>query len=61
MKAYWVTAGIGTLVTVVGGLMWVYGQRDSLASILMLGGIVVAIMGLIMRFLAAYMGEKPAH
>jgi hypothetical protein len=57
VKAYWVTAGVGVLITVVGGV--VYGMSDhKFGLILILGGMVVAIMGLVMRIVEAYMGNK---
>jgi hypothetical protein len=57
MKSYWVTAGIGALVTVVGGVVY-FMSDERFGLILILGGLVVAIMGLVMRFVMAYIGDK---
>jgi hypothetical protein len=58
VKAYWITAGVGTLVAIVGALVYTFGQRGTLGIVLFLGGLVVAIMGLVMRFVMVYMGDK---
>jgi hypothetical protein len=57
VKAYWITAGIGALVVVVGGVVYLMSDQK-FGLILILGGMVVAIMGLVMRFVMAYMGDK---
>ncbi len=57
MKAYWVTAGLGMLVAIVGVVVW-FMSNEQFGLILILGGMVVAIMGVVMRIVAAYMGDK---
>jgi hypothetical protein len=48
VKAYWVTAGVGVLVVAVGGVVYTMSDHK-FGLILILGGLVVAIMGLMMR------------
>ncbi len=48
MKAYWVTAGVGTLVAVIGAVR-LDSQRWSARFILVLSGLVIAVFGLVMR------------
>jgi predicted lysophospholipase L1 biosynthesis ABC-type transport system permease subunit len=50
MKAYWLVAGAGLLAAVVGGVMWAM-SNEQYGLILVLGGMVVAVMGLVMRLL----------
>ncbi len=50
MKAYWLVAGAGVLVAVVGGVVWTMSDKQ-FGVILVLGGMVVAVMGLVMRLL----------
>jgi hypothetical protein len=47
MKAYWITAGVGTLVAVIGGVVWTVSDGQ-LGLILVLSGLVIAILGLVM-------------
>ncbi len=47
MKAYWVTAGVGTLVAIVGGVVWTISDKQ-FGFILVLSGLVIAILGLVM-------------
>ena len=57
MKTYWVAAGVGALVAVLGGV--VYTVSDHKYGIMLLaGGVVAAVMGLVMRLVMAFMGEK---
>ncbi len=48
MKAYWVTAGVGTLVAVIGAVLWL-NSDGQLGFILVLSGLVIAVFGLVMR------------
>jgi hypothetical protein len=48
MKAYWVTAGVGTLVAMIGGVVWTVSDGQ-LGVILVLSGLVIAVLGLVMR------------
>jgi hypothetical protein len=48
MKAYWVTAGVGTLVAVIGAVVWTVSDGQ-LGVILVLSGLVIAVFGLVMR------------
>jgi uncharacterized sodium:solute symporter family permease YidK len=50
MKAYWLVAGAGVLVAVVGGVVWTMSDKQ-FGVILVLGGMVVGVMGLVMRLL----------
>ena len=57
MKAYWVTAGVGALVTIVGGIVYLTSDHK-FGLILILGGMVVAIMGLVMALLQGAMDNS---
>jgi hypothetical protein len=48
VKAYWITAAVGTLVAVVGAIVWLTSDHQ-FGFILILSGLVVAILGLVMR------------
>ncbi len=48
MKAYWVAFGAGMLAVVIGGVLWVVSDRQ-LGLVLILGGMVIAVLGAIMR------------
>jgi hypothetical protein len=48
LKAYWITAGVGTLVAVIGAVLWL-SSDGQLGLILVLSGMVIAILGLVMR------------
>jgi hypothetical protein len=50
LKSYWIAAGLGTLVAVVGGVLWVVSDHQ-LGLILVLSGLVIACIGLVMRLL----------
>ena len=50
MKVYWLVAGAGLLAAVIGGVMWAM-SNEQYGLILVLGGMVVAVMGLVMRLL----------
>ncbi len=56
MKVYWVTVGIGALVAVVGGVLWTMSDQR-LGLMLILGGLVVAILGLVMRLVEWVMNK----
>jgi hypothetical protein len=57
MKVYWLTAGLGVAVTVGGGI--IYGMSDhTYGLILILGGMVVAIMALVMRLIESAMANS---
>ena len=55
VNAYWVTAGIGALVAVFGSILY-FATNERFGLILILGGLVVAIMGLVMRLVMVYVG-----
>jgi hypothetical protein len=57
VKGYWITAGLGALVVVVGGIVYVASDHQ-FGLILILGGMVVAIMGLVMRLVQAAMDKS---
>ena len=57
MKAYWITAGIGTLVAIVGSIVY-FATNEQFGLMLILGGLVVATLGLVMRFVMMYVGDK---
>ena len=57
MKSYWITAGVGTLIAVVGGVVY-FASDERFGLIIILGGMVVAIMGVVMRIAMAFMGGK---
>jgi hypothetical protein len=48
IKAYWITAGVGTLVAVIGAALWL-SSNGQLGFILVLSGLVIAVFGLVMR------------
>jgi len=50
MKAYWMTAGIGTLVAVIGLVVWQMSD-EQFGVILILSGLVIATLGLVMRLI----------
>ena len=50
MKAYWVAVGLGILIAVAGGLVYVLSDHR-LGVFVILGGMVVAIIGLVMRLI----------
>lgn len=60
MRTFWITVGLGALVAVIGGYMATMGNNYNLGILLVAGGIIVAIIGLIMRLVMAYMGDKAA-
>lgn len=57
MNAYWITAGIGTLVAIVGSIVY-FATNEQFGLMLILGGLVVATLGLVMRFVMMYVGDK---
>ena len=57
MKGYWITAGLGVLVAVVGGIVY-FASDHQFGLILILGGMVVAIMGIVMRLVQAAMDKS---
>ena len=50
VKAYWITAGVGTLVAIVGAVVWTISDKQ-FGVILVLSGLVVAVLGLVMRLI----------
>jgi len=50
VKAYWVAVGLGILIAVAGGLVYVLSDHR-LGVFVILGGMVVAIIGLVMRLI----------
>ena len=52
VKAYWLAAGLGTLVAVIGMILYMVSDHQ-LGIILILGGLIVATMGLVMRLIQA--------
>ena len=57
MKTYWIAAGVGTLVAVLGGVIYVISDHKY-GIVLLAGGLIAAIMGVVMRLVAAYMGDE---
>ena len=51
------TAGIGALVAVAGSIVY-FASDERYGVILILSGLVIAIMGLVMRFVMVYVGDK---
>ncbi len=49
-NAYWITAGVGALVAVVGGVVWTISDKQ-FGFILVLSGLVIAVLGLVMRLI----------
>lgn len=57
MRAYWITAGVGVLVTLVG--IYVYAASSEKYGILLIaGGLIVGVLGLTMRFIMGAFGDK---
>jgi NhaP-type Na+/H+ or K+/H+ antiporter len=57
VKSYWMTAGVGALIAVVGAIVY-FASNERYGIILILSGLVIAIMGLVMRFVMVYVGDK---
>lgn len=57
VKAYWITAGVGTLVAVMGLVLW-FVSDHKLGIILILTGLVVACLGLVMRIVEWSMAKS---
>jgi hypothetical protein len=57
VKAYWITAGVGTLVTAVGGAVYLMSDHKN-GLIIILGGMVVAIMALVMALVQGAMNKS---
>ncbi len=60
MKLYWMTVGAGALIAVVGGVLWVVSD-ERFGMILVLGGLIVAIVGLMMRLIEWFMEKGKRH
>jgi hypothetical protein len=58
MKTTWIVAGLGVLAAVVGAVMWLSGNATTIGLILILGGMVVAIMAVVMQLVVAAMADK---
>lgn len=50
MKAYWMAAGAGLLLAIVGMVVW-YASDERFGLILVLSGLVLATLGLVMRLI----------
>lgn len=50
MKAYWVAAGAGVLLAIVGLFVWNMSD-EKFGLILVLSGLVLATLGLVMRLI----------
>jgi hypothetical protein len=48
MKSYWIAVGLGTLVAAVGAVVWTISD-EQFGLILVLSGLVIAILGAVMR------------
>ena len=57
MKSYWITAGVGALVAVAGAIVY-FASNERYGIILILSGLVIAVLGLVMRFVMVYLGDK---
>ncbi len=58
MKGMWTAVGLGALVAIVGYFVMTAGRNYNLGVLLVLGGLVVAVMALIIRFVMIYVGPK---
>jgi hypothetical protein len=58
MKVTWIVAALGVLAAVVGAVMWLSGSATTIGLILILGGMVVAIMAVVMQLVVAAMEDK---
>lgn len=50
MKPYWITAGVGVLVAVVGGVVY-FVSDERFGFIVILVGMVVGVLGLVMALI----------
>jgi hypothetical protein len=57
VKVYWLTAGLGALVMLVGAGMYFLSDQK-LGTMLVIGGLFVSVLGLVMRFVMIFMGDK---
>ena len=57
MKTYWIAAGVGTLVTALGGVVYYMSDAKN-GLIVILGGMVVAIMALVMALIQSAMDKS---
>jgi hypothetical protein len=57
VKSMWITVGVGTAVAVIGVILW-FASDERLGLMLILGGMVVACLGIVMRLVTAYMDER---
>jgi hypothetical protein len=57
VKSMWITVGVGTAVAVIGAILW-FASDERLGLMLILGGMVVACLGIVMRLVTAYMDER---
>lgn len=61
MKSYWITAAVGALVAGIGVVvMYMVPDRYSLGVLMVAGGLIVGVLGLIMRFVMMYMDKDKA-
>ncbi len=51
------TAGIGALVAIAGSIVY-FASNERYGIILILSGLVIAILGLVMRFVMVYVDDK---
>jgi len=57
VKTYWIVAGVGVLVTAVGGIVYQFSDAKN-GLIVILGGMVVAIMALVMAMIQTAMDKS---
>lgn len=57
MKVYWVTAGLGALAAIVGAAIYLMTDQ-SLGTMVFLGGLIVATLGVAMRIVMIFVGDK---
>ncbi len=48
VKAYWIAAGVGVLVAVIGVVLWMVSDKQ-FGVILILSGMTIAALGVVMR------------
>ncbi len=59
-KFYWYTVGLGSLVAVVGGVVWTTSSHHA-GELLFLCGVTVAVTGLFLRLLDWAMDRGNRH
>jgi hypothetical protein len=58
VRTEWAVVGLGAVAGVVGVIMWSLHWHAGLGLILGVGGVVVAVIGIIMRLVMAFVSDK---